>query len=330
MTPDQVEPADSALASSHQGPRSKGFVLVVGIAILGLCLLAALGLGVFGALRILGNVGETYFGARTATHAAQLGETASAQAQEARATGTHEARQAETATAIHEAQVAETATAQAREANTATVQAREAGATATLESLQSTAEARSEWRSIQLEPFETNEANWETGLTEDNDVRLERFIGDGVYRWEASIKQTFARFSILEGQTLEEFFLAVSIRRVSGPENSNAGLIFRTGDTGYYLFAVGGTGQFSFWLIDSGEVTPIIDWSASEFVAQTGYNRLEVSVEDDWFLLFINNHFVARIQETRRSAGTVGLMLQGYEAGEEIVYVFDDFELRVP
>ena len=279
---------------------------------------------------MLGNVGETYFGARTATHAAQLGETASAQAREARATGTQEAKLAETATAIHEVQVAETATAQVRAAMTATAQAQEAAATAALVALQSTAETRSAWSVILQDAFETNEVIWETGLTEDSDVRLERTIRDGGYHWEASIKETFARYSILEGQPLDDFYLAVSVRRVSGPENSNGGVIFRTGDTGYYLFAVGGTGQFSLWLIDLGEVTPIIDWSTSEFVVPGGNNRLEVSAEGDSFLFFINDHFVARIQESRRSAGTVGLMVQGYQAGEEVVYVFDDFELRAP
>jgi hypothetical protein len=88
--------------------------------------------------------------------------------------------------------------------------------------------------------------------------------------------------------------------------------------------AISTKGNFSLWLNDDG------DWTHSDFIVPDGDNRLEVGAEDGQFVLFINVHLVAQMDEKTRPVGEVGLMMSVYEAGDAVIYEFDDFELRVP
>jgi hypothetical protein len=94
--------------------------------------------------------------------------------------------------------------------------------------------------------------------------------------------------------------------------------------------AISTKGNFSFWLNDDGDWTPIIDWTHSDFIVPDGDHRLEVGAEDGQFVLFINGHLVAQMDEKTRPVGGVGLMMSVYEAGDAVIYEFDDFELRAP
>ncbi len=218
---------------------------------------------------------------------------------------------------------------QAREAAKATVDARDFEATTFVQAIGATATARIAMPLIMLDDFNSNENKWHTGLLDSSSLDLRRTIVEGIYRWEAEMDDGFAQTDRVDVDSVRDFYLAVNMRRVSGSARSSAGVIFRVDYRGYYLFSVSSRGRFAFFLNEGGDWTPIIGWVDSEFIVPAGVNRLEVSAENRQFAFFINGHLVAQIEETRRETGAVGLVMEGYEAGEAI-YEFDNFELRAP
>ena len=52
--------------------------------------------------------------------------------------------------------------------------------------------------------------------------------------------------------------------------------------------------------------------------------------EGTHFIFFINDQFVAELDDPRLSAGTAGLAIELANAGDEAVVEFDNFQLRAP
>ena len=59
-------------------------------------------------------------------------------------------------------------------------------------------------------------------------------------------------------------------------------------------------------------------------------NRLAVVAEGAHFVLFVNDQYVAEVDDDRLSSGMVGVAVDLFDPGDEAVFEFDNFELRVP
>ena len=209
----------------------------------------------------------------------------------------------------------------------------EARATQDAQSLQATAEAASTWPAVVLDSFDSNEHLWITGRVEFDSAVLSRRLEDGAYRWEATAKDSFMEIAFLDSDPLSDFYLAVTVQRSGGKGESGAGVVFRVEDEwygGYYFFYVNSTGQFALWYWDGADWTGLIPESTSHAISTEGPNRLEVSSDGDWIRMLINGEFVGDIADSRQPSGTVGLAIEMYAAGDQVLYEFDDFELRAP
>jgi serine/threonine-protein kinase len=183
-----------------------------------------------------------------------------------------------------------------------------------------------------FDSFDTNENNWPTGEDDYGRSVVNTAITDGVYRWDV-----MARDSVIawywpgtDQRTQGDLRLSVDARRVSGPTASDYGLTFREVDEdNFYYFGISDEQQYGFFVIQGGEWTTLIDWTAADVIQVGQANRVTVLGEGAHFRFFINGVQVGEAEDdTLSEPGIVGLAIELYNAGDEATFEFDNFEAR--
>jgi len=298
-------------------PRRRGIPwwawLVGSFVLLGICG------GILALLLIIGAAGERAATAQ-ATQTAQVAQATNAAqmtvaAQNAQATATVEARMTATA-------VSALATARAQ-----------AGATATAEAqfFDELLEA-SQWPVLFSDDFAVDEGGWSVGEYEGTRVLGNREIANGAYRWEAEAIDGFVWWSLPETDAVSSYYAQVSAQQVSGAMGAQYGLIIGHDDSDNYgLFKIDPSEQeFKFSIRYEGEWATVIDWTSTNLIRSSGLNWMAVIVEGDSYSFYINDQFVARVNENRLGSGKVGLAIELNNAGETAVIEFDNFSLHTP
>ena len=294
-------------------------------------------IGAVWAFRELARRGETVL---TATAQAQIqAATATAQMQ-ARATATAQAHAAATAQAVENTAVAQaqatsealiiqsTATAQAQ----ATSSPRDAPATATvIACVHQTGLAPSDWRVAVCDSFDANALDWSEGDYAGDLITGEKSIASGRYRWEGNAIDDVIWWSIPDMEAVSDFYLTAKVRRVSGVEDGQYGLIFMRADNDNYgLFKIEDSQYFKFSIRHEGEWDTVIDWTESSTVRPGEFNRLTIVAVESHFTFYINDQYVGEADEARLNPGEAGVAIELLEAGDAAVFEFDDFEVHVP
>lgn len=194
------------------------------------------------------------------------------------------------------------------------------------------ARAPDEWAAVIDDTFEANDNGWIESQASDDWGTVSRSVVDGTYRWEIQANQAVGRWCTPDlpenDGIVEDFYLAVDARRLSGPETAAYGLIFRQVGGNYYLFSVRDDGYYQFSLWYDYEWRPTIDWTQTEEILAGETNRLSVIGRGEDFEFYINDAFVATAEDDQLIAGETGLSVSTAATDDTAVFIFDNYELR--
>jgi hypothetical protein len=190
----------------------------------------------------------------------------------------------------------------------------------------------SQWSLVMFEEFDPSSPNdWSTSAHSFRRADITRAI-DGKYRWEVEalhdvIAWTHAPY--FSRETVEDFYVSVDCQRVSGPESSKVGLVFRSSDGNLYTFRYRGDQRFGVSMLQQdGKWTTLIPWKRSYAIKPDEANRLTIVGEGSKFVFFINDVFVGAVEDHQLLEGAIGVVIGLSHPGDRAVFEFDNFELR--
>ncbi|RPI32644.1 MAG: hypothetical protein EHM70_08420 [Chloroflexota bacterium] len=207
-------------------------------------------------------------------------------------------------------------------------------ATATAQAYQSWLDTRQSWPLVLEETFDSNTNEWPTGEESGDLTDISWQVAGGIYHIEATAKEGFYYWTHPTLDEVDDFYLVVDARQVSGPEDSDYGVVFHLQAINdvfsYYAFTLDSEGMYSFQMSYGGEWTTILDWQTSPAIRRYETNRIAVIAEGGHYNFFINDQFVAEADDPNLGHGTNGIVVGMYETGVEAVFEFDNFILRAP
>jgi len=184
---------------------------------------------------------------------------------------------------------------------------------------------------VVLRDFFLEEANdWEYGDVDGELAGGQLSARAGKYRFDiTSISGVVWWSRALAATATTDFYARVDARRLSGPADSDYGLVFRHTGFSYYYFQVSDSGQYALYRYDDGW-TLLVDWTASAAIRPDEVNQLAVLAEGPRFTLFVNDQMLTEVEDDRLPSGSVGVAIQIYDGDENAVFEFDNFEWRAP
>jgi hypothetical protein len=172
--------------------------------------------------------------------------------------------------------------------------------------------------------FNKTANGWWTG-NDSNQLAASNFqITEGVYRWEIDAKQGVFSPMYASVAIPNNFSFSVDVRQVSGPDDSDYGIIFRSpSDTSFYYFAISNSGMYSLLLQQNGEWDTLIAWQRGAGIRPGLVNKLTVTAVDGQFTFFINGIFATQYENDSLTNGRIGLAVDVYHV-DEAVFEFDN------
>lgn len=190
------------------------------------------------------------------------------------------------------------------------------------------------WPTLLFDNFTSNENNWLVGnFPSQYFAPLNQVIADGRYRWEAKVSlASTITTAWLKGYQVSDFHLIVSGKHIKGSTmGSSCGAIFRLQDNhNFYWFHVTDSQLFAVSVQQGGQWRNIVDWTRSNTIKPYGANQMEIIARKTHFTFLINGQMVGEVEDDQFSQGLVGLAIEAYTPGEEIIFDFMDLTLRAP
>jgi hypothetical protein len=195
------------------------------------------------------------------------------------------------------------------------------------------ASSAAQWVTRLYDNFSANEDNhWSVGSQSSEYFDpVNRVIADGRYRWEAAVKKANSISKVwLADYQVSDFHLIVNSKHIAGIRaNSAWGVIFRLQDNyNYYWFRITDSKYFGVSVAEDGQWRDLVEWTRTDAIKPNGVNQLEVLAREAHFIFLINGQLVSEVDDERFDQGLVGLAIEGYTQGENIVFDFLDFTLR--
>lgn len=198
------------------------------------------------------------------------------------------------------------------------------------------AEAKS-WPLVLQDPFDNNDSNWNLWNVDDDQKTETMKIENGVFNWGVTAKQTNVwYYEIAPLSSYSNFYASVKIKRNGFPpegrnDQANWGLIFRRQGFSFYDFQLNDLQEYSLWLRDDRRATPwtaLVGTTKSVLINPGKSNELAIIVDGAEMTLFINGTPVETINDGTFSEGNVGFYVELNYPSSEVMFEFDDFELR--
>lgn len=191
--------------------------------------------------------------------------------------------------------------------------------------------AAGQWNEIISEQFETNESNWYTGTDDDAYAKIIYTVENGQYTWDATAHQGFIQRIWVNSISVGDFYFSLDVTQPSFTTAADYGIVFREDNANnYYYFSINNKKQFSLWLHYQDEWTELIDSSVSQAILPRESNRLAVLAKGDHFVLFINDQYVAEIQDGTLDKGRAGMAIEISEPDLGVLFEFDNLLLKLP
>ena len=191
-------------------------------------------------------------------------------------------------------------------------------------------EEAQDWELEFLDTFDTDDDFWWTGTEIDESANREATIKDGVYQHTVTAKKRFFSWLTPDIQPVSDFYLSVEVDKKTGPDTGTYGIVFREMESNFFYFKLNELGIFLIQIKYAGE------WEILEsgfyFPQGNGAEPIKIIViaKGSDFYFFVNDEFVTHVEDDRLSEGYVGISYGLYEEGDQAVFEFDNFELRVP
>ena len=192
-------------------------------------------------------------------------------------------------------------------------------------------DAAANWPLQVFDSFDSDSGIWSVGPYDGTLVSGTREITQGVYRWDLTAKSGFAFRGIPDLEPVADFYLAAYIRVISQLQDAEAGIVFRMENgNNYYRFDIDDQQNFEVLLRENGNWQTVYSDSSSVINPVQDGNHLAVTCVGSKCVFFINGEFVTFLDSIRFLSGLNGVLSAMNNTGDQGVFEFDDFELRVP
>ncbi|MEM7345631.1 MAG: protein kinase [Chloroflexota bacterium] len=179
------------------------------------------------------------------------------------------------------------------------------------------------------EDFGFNQNNWPAGESEDEFGTIAIDFVDGRYQLNAEAAQDTVRWFTPDSPEYDNFVLSVDAFPIEYNAPFAYGLVFRNdNDDAFYTFEIDQEGFFLDTLTRDNEWESVIGYTDSSAIVPDGPNQLVVKANGPSLTFYINGVEVAEIDDTSTNSGSVGLVLEFYEGGNEASVAFDNFVIR--
>ncbi len=191
--------------------------------------------------------------------------------------------------------------------------------------------AADNWPILLTDTFASNKNAWWVGDSDDEYGKTIQTIKDGRYSWDVTAEKGFIRRTRLHTEALTDFCLTISAAQGSGPGEADYGVVFREDRLGnLYYFGIGNGRRYALVRLYNDEWSTLLPWTSSSAIKEGEPNRLSVIANGDHFVLFINDRFIAEVQDDKIKEGFTALAIELRSANAHAVFEFHSVELRVP
>jgi hypothetical protein len=192
-----------------------------------------------------------------------------------------------------------------------------------------------EWLSLLSDKFDSNSNGWRTDSATGDYGKIQFTLANGVY--SINLQSTSAEgvlwSSIPDSAgSISDCFFSVEGTKISGPYDTNFGIIFRSSEKGYYLFTIEpSTRQYHLGLLkgDKWSEDPI-PWVMSSAINTDKPNKLSILVQGTSFKLYINDRKVNEANDSSLSSGWFGLIVGLFHLYDTTEVAFDNMEVLGP
>jgi serine/threonine protein kinase len=174
--------------------------------------------------------------------------------------------------------------------------------------------------------FESNQNNWTIGEENDEYGQYTADIVDGRYRMSQKADKGVFVWERLPDGNFDDFVLVVDAIPVEANTDSfGYGLTFRNNsDLGsLYTFEIDNDG-YSVSVLSAGEWKTLVDFTETSAINVGGPNQLMVKAVGPSLAFFINGEEATSIEDDALQAGSIGMAIELYEAGDSVTVDFDN------
>jgi hypothetical protein len=174
--------------------------------------------------------------------------------------------------------------------------------------------------------FESNQNNWTIGEENDEYGQYTADIVDGRYRLSQKADKGVFVWEQLPDGNFDDFVLVVDASPVEANTDSfGYGLTFRNNsDFGsLYTFEIDNDG-YLVSVLSAGEWKTLVDFTETPAINVGGPNQLMVKAVGPALAFFINGEKAASIEDDTLQAGSIGMAIELYEAGDSVTVDFDN------
>jgi hypothetical protein len=203
-------------------------------------------------------------------------------------------------------------------------------ATATAQVLQSQLQTAQNWPVVLEEPFNTLE-RWPSVDDGGERAKSQWSIVDGRYHWEVQSVLDVSWWVYPDMEPVEDFYLSVEVTRLSGPDTSKAGVIFRLlDDANFYLAEMNGLGEIGIYQLAEGSWRYILSVETGQPMPPGQPWRFEVIGQGSSFLVLLNDATPIAFSDDALSKGKTGVVIGLVEGEQQGTWEFDNFVVRSP
>jgi hypothetical protein len=188
-----------------------------------------------------------------------------------------------------------------------------------------------EWPLIESESFDVSDSAWLIFANkEDKFAKHTQRIENGKLLWGVeALSPDIWYWQVSPYFSYSNFYLSFKFNRNLGAKSKAFyGLIFRKQGKKYYLFRIDDEQRFAVQLLDNGDWTDLIGWTKASEIIPGQFNELTVIADGPAMTFFINKTYVGSVNNTAVDQGEIGFTVGVSEISPEILFEFDNFELR--
>jgi hypothetical protein len=170
--------------------------------------------------------------------------------------------------------------------------------------------------------YEDDYSDRGSGLIEQSTDQGESYYKDGEFHGVLNMRDWSSWQYRRNAGRFGDFIMEEDIRLVSGPENSNYGLIFRCqDDDNFYRFLVSPNGNYVIGARLDGKWVDMPRWMMSEYI-EKGYNtnHLKVVCKGNQIEVYVNGHFLTSVVDDSFADGYIGGMIGTNEPGAHVAF----------
>jgi hypothetical protein len=189
-----------------------------------------------------------------------------------------------------------------------------------------------DWPVVLSDSFDDNANKWDLGKADDEYISGDMTLAGGKLTLDVTAKQPVFWWLTPKIESLADVFVVVDVKKISGAESADFGLVFREyDDDHYYYFSIyPPTQEYQLSMFVDGEWTTLIDWTETGHIDPYGANRISVLAQGSRITLFIDDTEIGGLDDATVEEGVVGVGFSLYEDDETLKVVYDNFEVRAP